>query len=161
MNRDIITIDVSNKPYKKVDGYLRNLKINPERIAISIHENNSKYCPINWGNILPYDHRIKKIILLKMDNLYLYIGSTIDGKKIVYSEAFSEFLLSNSISLVDKQIKTDVIPAKVNFVPKNNAEKVNVYLRVNVYLEKIKNGGIESLTFEERKNLDKLSKIIK
>lgn len=149
MISDIITIDVKNKPYKKMEGYLRFLKIDPLRIAISINKEDSTYRQIIWKNILIDGHRIKKIILLKSGNLFLYIGSAADGKTIVFNEAFSEFILSNSISLDDQQIKADTLP-----------NKANVRQKVNALLDKISKNGYNSLSLDERKQLNSLSKFL-
>ena len=148
MIRDIITIDVTNKHYKKMEGgYLRNLKIDSKRIAISINKEDSTYRQIIWKNILIDGHRIKKIILLKSGNLFLYIGSAADGKTIVFNEAFSEFILS--ISLDDQQIKADTLP-----------NKANVRQKVNALLDKISKNGYNSLSLDERKQLNSLSKFL-
>ena len=121
---------------------------------VSIHENNSKYCPINWGNILPYDHRIKKIILLKMDNLFLYVGFSTDNQTIVYNEQFSKFILLNSILLGDKLIKADTFQDKGKVSQKTDIQKINGFLDI------IKLKGLDSLTFGERRELDNLSESI-
>lgn len=151
MIRDIVTIDVTKKHYKKMGNYLRSLKITSEMIAISVNEINSKYCPINWKDILPHDHRVKKIILLKRDNLFLYIGFSSDNKTIVYNDAFSEFILINS-TLINNM---DLLPSKSKVSQKNNDKKINALL------DKIAFSGIESLTYEERNSLNNLSKFLK
>ncbi|MBP9849311.1 MAG: hypothetical protein KBC58_07710 [Flavobacterium sp.] len=149
MIRDIITIEV-NKPYKKIPGYLRTLKINPERIAISINKMDNTYRQIVWKDILSYDCRVKKIILLKWDNLFLYIGLSSDNQTIVYNEQFSKFILFNSILLADKLVKTDP--------PQCNAKILQK--KINNILDKINRFGINSITLSEKNQLVNLSKFL-
>ena len=96
---------VKNLPYKKMSGYLKAQKINPDLIAVSISFDRSKYVPIDWKNYLPYDHKVVKIVLCKVDNLFLFIGCSRDGETVIYNEEFSKYLLNDESRIEGKMRK--------------------------------------------------------
>ena len=85
----------------------------------------------------------------------MYVGFSKDNQTIVYNEHFSKFILSKSISLDNKSIKTELLPAKVKVVGKNNTQKINDLL------DKLNRFGINSITPGEKNQLDNLSRFLK
>lgn len=147
---NFISIPTKNLPYKKIPGFLKSQKINPNLIAVSISTDGLKFVPIKWDNYLPYGHKIVKIILSKMDNLFIFVGYSYDDKTIIYNNGFSEIILNKEISsriskiIVSKKEDTNTI----------NKTKIG---RIDIILDKIGELGILSLSNEERKELKELS----
>lgn len=150
-----IILQVKNLPYKKIPGYLKSKKINPELVAKSISLSESKYELINWKNYLPFDHQVIKVVLLKFDNLFLFVGHSYNDKSIIYNDSFSEMVLNQTISTKTNQT---ILPKKESL--SNNDNKI---VRINILLDKIaqNDDGIKSLTKEEKKELDELSNKLK
>lgn len=148
----ISTIDllVKNVPYKKMSGFLKSQKINPDLIAISIFNNGKEYVPIEWKNFMPYGHKVVKIILCKMDNLFLYVGCSKDGETIIYNDGFSKQLLSKELNI---EFKTE---SKI-FYTKSYFNKSEL-TRLDILLDKIGHFGIDSLSKNEINELDYLSR---
>lgn len=145
----IQTIDllVKNLPYKKMPGYLKSQKINPDAIAVSITDYGKKYVPIDWKNYLYYNHKVVKVLLCKMYNLFLLVGYSKDGETIIYNDGFSKQLL----------LEGSKISCKTNIY--NSSIQKNKFVRLNELLDKIaKLGGIHSLSKNELNELDYLSR---
>lgn len=144
-----IDLSVKNLPYKKMPGYLKSQMINPVEIAVSIADDGKKYVPIDWKNYLPFGHKVVKIILCKMDTLFLFVGFSNDGKTIIYSDGFSKQLLCEGSKIV----------SKTNICNQDSSIQKNKFVRLNELLDKIKKlGGIDSLTKYELNELDYLSR---
>lgn len=150
MENNLIVISVKDLPYKKMNGVLRSLKINPDFVAKSIAANGQKYCRIRWQDYLVFSHKIKKIILLKKDGLFLFVGHSNNDETIVYNDDFSKSILK--ISCINSEEQS------VSFNPKTNYFKKNKFGRINMFLDQIASFGIESLSEEQIKELDELSK---
>jgi hypothetical protein len=141
---------VKNLPFKKMPGYLKSIKINPDAIAISITDDGKKYVPIDWKNYLPHGHKVVKIILCKKYNLFLLVGYSIDGETIIYNDGFSKQLLNGESKIV----------GKTNICNNHSSNYKYKFQRLDILLDKIghSNSGISSLTDEEKKELIELSK---
>lgn len=145
--RDLL---VKNIPHKKMSGYLKSQKINPDLIAVSISDDRLSYQPIDWKNYLPHSHKVIKIILCKVDNLFLFVGYSKDYETIIYNEEFSRFLLFKE-SKIEYKIEKKISKPKSCF---NESELI----RLNPLLDKISKSGIDSLSKNELNELDYLSK---
>lgn len=156
MIENIITLKVKDLPYKKMKGFLKNHKINPDNIALKVEYSTefTRFIPLlNWQNYLPYSHKVVSILLYKINNIFLLVGHSNNGDSIIYNPEFSKFLLN----LNSKDI--------VKSLPENKQEK-NITLslrndkitRLNILLDKINRQGINSLTIEEKIELETLSK---
>ncbi|MBC5836018.1 hypothetical protein G6N05_14095 [Flavobacterium sp. F372] len=144
---------VKNLPYKKMPGYLKSIKINPDAIAISITDDGKKYVPIDWKNYLPHGHKVVKIILCKKYNLFLLVGYSKDGESIIYNDGFSKHLLHGESNIV----------GKTNICNDHSSNHKYKFQRLDILLDKIghSDSGISSLsnlTNEEKKELIELSK---
>lgn len=141
---------VKNIPYKKMPGYLKSNKIDPNSIAISISNNGSRYKPIDWKDYLYYGHKVVKIILCKKYNLFLLVGYSKDGETIIYNDGFSKQLLNGESKIV----------GKTNICNDHISNYKYKFQRLDILLDKIghSNSGISSLTDEEKKELIELSK---
>ena len=141
---------VKNLPLKKMPGYLKSQKINPDLIAISISDDGKKYVPIDWKNYLPYGHKVVKIILCKKYNLFLLVGYSKDGETIIYNGGFSKQLLHGESNIV----------GKTSICNNDSFNHKYKFQRLDILLDKIgySDSGISSLTDEERKELKELSK---
>lgn len=142
----VLDLLVKDLPFKKMPGFLKTQKINPDLIAISISDDGQKYVPINWKNFMPYGHKVVKIILCKMDNLFLYVGCSKDGETIIYNDGFSKSLL----------LKASGFENKIDL--KGQKAKSNTLIHLDIILDKIGKFGIDSLSIEEKRELDFLSK---
>jgi hypothetical protein len=147
---NFISIPTKNLPYKKMSGYLKSQKINPDLIAVSISDDRLRYVPIEWKNHLYFGHKVVKIILSKMDNLFIFVGYSNDDKTIIYNNHFSEIVLNQEIIP-----KTDQIIVSEKDSTTINKTKIG---RINIILDKIGQFGITSLTDKEKKELKELSK---
>lgn len=151
MENNIVIISVDNLPYKKINGLLKSLKINPDSVAISISIDGQMFIPIKWQNYLIYSHKIKKIILLKEDDLFLFVGYSVDDETIVYNNDFSK-----------KILKTNSLTSKKHSVSSNLKStdfKVTKLLQINELLDKItQSDGLKSLSIDELSKLKILSK---
>ncbi len=155
MTENIIALNVKDLPYKKMKGFLKNHKINPDKVALEVEvsEDFTRFRPLeHWQNYLPFSHRVVKILLLKIDSIFLFVGHSNDGESIIYNPEFSKFLLNINSKQVVKRldnreqetvISTHIIKSKSG--------------RLNMILDKINRLGISSLSSEEKKELDSLS----
>jgi hypothetical protein len=147
---NFISIPTKNLPYKKMPGYLKARKIDPDLIAVSIFDNGQKYVPINWKNYLYFGHKIAKIVLCKIDNLYIFVGYSNDDKSIIYNNSFSEIILSQEINhRLDKTIVTE---NNSTYVTKSNM------LQINTILDFIGQFGVSALSNDKLEQLKELSK---
>lgn len=155
MMENIISLNVKDLPYKKMKGFLKSVKIDPDDIALNVSfcEDFIRFTPlINWQNYLPFSHKVKKIILLKTKNKFLFVGHSNDDETVVYNPVFSKSLLEfgfNPIQFVkelecDKPERTCLIKSKTT--------------RLDTLLDKINSQGISFLSESEKKELDNLSK---
>ena len=147
---NFISIPTKNLPHKKIPGFLKSQKINPNLIAVSISSDGLKFVPIKWDNYLPYGHKIVKIILSKMDNLFIFVGYSYDDKTIIYNNGFSEIILNKEISSRISKI----IVSKKEDTTTINKTKIG---RIDIILDKIGKLGMLSLSNEEKKELKELS----
>lgn len=145
MENNLIVISVKDLPYKKMSGVLRSLKINPDLVAKSIFENGQKYCKIRWQDYMVFSHKIKKIVLLKKDGLFLFVGYSNNDEVIVYNDEFSKSILKIGCNNSEKQT--------VFSNPKTTSIKKSIVERINMLLD-----GFGSLSEEQKKELDELSK---
>lgn len=152
---NFISIPTKNLPYKKIPGFLKSQKINPNLIAVSISTDGLKFVPIKWDNYLPYGHKIVKVILLKTDNVFLFAGYSRDDKTIIYNNSFSEIILNQEIS--PKMDQTIVPKKKSTYYPKSKFVYLDRLL-IDALLDKVSQFGITSLTDKEKKELKELSK---
>lgn len=153
---NIINLNVKDLPYKKMKGFLKNQKINPDNIALRVVvvEEYTHYTPLkNWQNYLPFSHKVVAIVLYKINNLYLFVGHSIDNETIVYNPEYSKSLLTSK--------NTIVVEPKVESKPstkKRSYFKRTKITRLDILLDKINRQGINSLTIEEKNELETLSK---
>lgn len=145
MENSLIVISVKDLPYKKICGVLRSLKINPDLVAKSIFANGQKYCKIRWQDYLVFSHKIKKIILLKKDGLFLFVGHSNNDETIVYNDEFSKEILKIVCNNSERK--------SVFSNPKTTNIKKSIVERINILLD-----GFGSLSEEQKKELDELSK---
>lgn len=155
---NIISLNVKDLPYKKMKGFLKNLKINPDDVAlnVSVCQGFIRFTPlVNWQNYLPFSHKVKKIILLKTKNKFLFVGHSNDDETVIYNPEFSKSLLESGFNpiLLVKQLEEDKPTTK-----KRSYLKRSKVTRLDVLLDKITRLGMNSLTEDERKELDTLSK---
>lgn len=155
MTENIIALNVKDLPHKKMKGFLKNLKINPDKVALEVEvsEDFTRFRPLeHWQNYLPFSHRVVKILLLKIDSVFLFVGHSNDGESIIYNPEFSKFLLNiNSKEVVkpldnreqERVISTHITKSKSG--------------RLNMILDKINALGFDSLSRKEREDLDTLS----
>jgi hypothetical protein len=152
---NIISLNVKDLPYKKMKGFLKNHKINPDDVALKVEISSDfiRYTPlVNWQNYLQFSHKVVRIILLKTKNIFLFVGHSNDGKTIIYNPEFSKLILEfgfNPILLVkqlenDKPERTYILKSKIT--------------RLDMLLDIINRLGINSLSDDEKKELDYLSK---
>lgn len=158
MMENIISLNVKDLPYKKMKGFLKNLKINPDDVALDIIvcQDFIRFTPlINWQNYLPFTHKVKKIILLKTKNIFLFVGHSNDDETVVYSSGFSKLLLESGFNpiLLVKQLEKDKPEIK-----KRTYIKKSKITHLDILLDKINSQGISSLSDIEKKDLDSLSK---
>lgn len=151
---NFISIPINNLRYKKIPGFLKSLKINPDLVAVSISHDGLRYVPMDWKNYLSYDHRVVKIILTKMDNLFLFVGHSKDDKTIVYNNNFSEIVLTRAINPGINEI----IDSKKESTTINETRTVQTCTILDEILDQINKFGILSLSNEQKKELLKLSK---
>ena len=143
---NFISIPTKNLPYKKMHGYLKTQKINPTLIAISISDNGQKYVRIDWKNYLPFGHKVVKVILLKIDNLFLFVGYSKDQINIIYNNAFSEIILNQEISpRIDKTIYS-------------THSKESAVVRIDRILDVVGQFGVSALSNEMLEQLKELSR---
>lgn len=136
-------------------GFLKNHKINPNDVALRLEFSDDLigYAQLtNWQNYLPYSHRVVKIILLKTNNIFLFVGHTNDDETIIYNPGFSKLLLKSKPEIIVKQLDNDKPEIKKKASPKKS--KID---RMDILLDKITRFGISSLTVDERRELDYLS----
>ena len=150
---NFISISINKLPYKKIPRFLKSLKINPDLVAVSISDDGLRYVPIDWKNYLSYDHKVVKIILTKMDNLFLFVGHSKDDKTIVYNNNFSEIVLTRAINpgineIIDSK-KERTYNKKSRFVYLDK-------LLIDELLDKVSQFGISSLSKDELKQLKEL-----
>lgn len=155
---NIICLDVTNLPYKKIKGFLKNHKINQDNIAlkVEISQDFTRYTPLtHWENHLPFSHRVTKIILLKIKSVYLFVGHSTDNENIIYNPGFSKLLLESGFNLVlvVKLLESD----KPELKKRTYFQKRRIS-RLDQLLDKIRRFGINSLDDVEKKDLDALSK---
>ncbi len=141
---------VKNIPHKKMSGYLKSQKINPDLIAVSISDDRLSYQPIDWKNYLPHSHKVIKIILCKVDNLFLFVGYSKDYETIIYNDEFSKILLSKE-SNIEYKIERRISNTKSCF--NNKGLK-----RLDALLDNISKLGIDSLSKNELNELNYLSR---
>lgn len=153
MENTVISIDVENKGSRKVYGYLKYNGIDSTKIISSIDNFGSKN-PINLAQLFTVNHKIKKIFLLKLeDDFFLIIGHFKDGH-LVYNNSFSTILLT----LKNYEI-TDIKETKnQQNHTKTYTAKINYY--VDKILDKINEKGYDTLSIEEKKELNYLSRKI-
>ena len=147
---NFISIPINNLPYKKIPGFLKSLKINPDLVAVSISDDGLRYVPMDWKNYLSYDHRVVKIILTKMDNLFLFVGHSKDDKTIFYNNNFSEIILKQETNpRIDQTI----------FIENNSTygTKSNM-LQINAILDVVGQFGLSALSNDMLEQLKKLSR---
>lgn len=149
---NFISVQIKNLPYKKMSGYLKSQKINPNLVAISISDDGLKYIPIDWKNYLSYGHKVVKIVLCKMNSFFLFVGYSMDDKTIVYNNNFSEIVLNQEIKM-DQIIISEKESTTINETKMGQSDMI-----LDKILDKIGQFGIISLTDEERKELNELSK---
>lgn len=156
MFENIIILNVKNLPYKKMQGFLKNQKINPDNIALRVvvGEEYTHYTPLkNWQNYLPFSHKVVAIILYKINNIFLFVGHSVDNETIVYNPDYSKSLLSSKNTIIVEQ-KVESKPA----TKKRSYFKRSKITRLDILLDKITKMGIVALTDEEKKELEILSK---
>ena len=147
---NFISIPINNLPYKKIPGFLKSLKINPDLVAVSISDDGLRYVPMDWKNYLSYDHRVVKIILTKMDNLFLFVGHSKDDKTIFYNNNFSEIILKQETNpRIDQTI---VIENNSTYGTKSNM------LQINAILDVVGQFGLSALSNDMLEQLKKLSR---
>lgn len=158
MMENIINLNVKDLPYKKMKGFLKSHKINPDYIAlrVEINEDFSRFTPLErWQNYLPYSHKVVSILLYRINNIFLFVGHSIDSNSIVYNPEFSKFLLEINLKQVIKSL--DNSDQEIGISTPITYSKSG---RLNMILDKINRlkGGINSLSIEEKKELDELSR---
>ena len=148
MENNLIVISVKDLPYKKMNGMLTLLKINPDLVAKSISVDSQKYCRIRWQDYLVFSHKIKKIVLLKKDGLFFFVGYSKNNETIIYNDEFSKFILNNGNQTDKGTVKesTSFLKTKLR--------------RIDILLDKVGFFGINSLTADEKNELHQLSKKI-
>jgi hypothetical protein len=153
---NIISINVKNSPYKKMNGLLKSHKIDSKNIALKLKNDYSKFTILSrWQNYLPDSHKVSKILLLKKNKLFLFVGYSNDDKEIIYNPDFSKLILENAVLLSNNQSEVTVTEEKKS---KRKYIKRNKPTRLDILLEKISRSGINSLLDEEKNELDSLSK---
>jgi hypothetical protein len=158
MIENIITLNVKDLPYKKMQGLLKFHKINPDYVALRVEfsEEFTRFTPLErWQNYLPYSHKVVSILLYKINNIFLFVGHSIDSNSIVYNPEFSKFLLEINLKQVIKSL--DNSDQEIGISTPITYSKSG---RLNMILDKINRlkGGINSLSIEEKKELDELSR---
>lgn len=156
MIENIIILNVKNLPYKKMQGFLKNQKINPDNIALRvvIGEEFTHYTPLkNWQNYLPFSHKVVAIILHKINNLYLFVGHSVDNETIIYNPEYSKsLLLSKNTIILEPKVESKPATKKRSYFERRKIT------RLDILLDKITKMGIDALTDEEIKELEILSK---
>lgn len=156
MIENIITLNVKDLPYKKMKGFLKNQKINPDNIALKVEYSSefTRFTPLlNWQNYLPFSHKVTAILLFKIDNIYLFVGHSNNGETIIYNDEFSKFLLNlNSKDIVKS------LPEKKQEINNTLTLSNDKITRLDILLDKINRQGINSLTIEEKNELETFSK---
>lgn len=152
---NIISLNVKDLPYKKMKGFLKNHKINPDKVALKVEvgEEFTRFVPLeNWQNYLQFSHKVVKILFLKINNLYLFIGHSNDGETIIYNPEFSKFLMNINSKQVEKPLDKSEQEGGTSTHFTNNKSG-----RLNMILDKINALGFNSLSRKEREDLDTLS----
>jgi hypothetical protein len=156
MIENIITLKVKDLPYKKMKGFLKNHKINPDNIALKVEYSSefTRFTPLlNWQNYLPFSHKVTAILLFKIDNIYLFVGHSNNGETIIYNDEFSKFLLNlNSKDIVKS------LPEKKQVINKTLSLSNDKITRIDILLDKINKMGLSFLSKKEREELETLSK---
>lgn len=150
MNDNLIVISVEQIPYKKIGGILRSMRINPNLVAKSIATDGLRFVPIRWQNYLIFSHKIKKIVLLKEDDLFLFVGYSVDDETIVYNNDFSKKILKIDSCIIEKRFDFSNTKS-TNF-------KIDKNKQIDILLDKIVQSGINSLSEYEMNQLNYLSK---
>lgn len=156
MIENIITLNVKDLPYKKMKGFLKNHKINPDYVALRVEYSGefTRFTPLlNWQNYLPFSHKVTAILLFKIDNIYLFIGHSNNGETIIYNDEFSKFLLNLNSKDIVKSLPEKKQKKNITLSLRN--DKITC---LNILLDKINRQGINSLTIEEKIELETLSK---
>lgn len=156
MMENIISLNVKDLPHKKMKGFLKNLKINPDKVALNVVvcQDFIRFTPlVNWQNYLPFSHKVKKIILLKTKNIFLFVGHSNDDETVIYNPEFSKSLLESGFNpiLIVKPLENDKTQPKRSYIKKSKIT------RLDILLDKINSQGISSLSDFEKKELDSLS----
>lgn len=155
MMENIITLNVKDLPYKKMKGFLKNHKINPDNIALKVEfsEEFTRFTPLEyWQSYLPFSHKVVTIVLLKMNNFFLFVGHSTNHETVIYNPEFSKLLLNINSKRVVKPLDNRWQKGK----RRHNTKSEIIYL--NMLLDKINTLGFNSLSREEREDLDTLSK---
>lgn len=149
MGNILISINVENKGCRKVYGYFKYHGIDCDKIISSIEDNGNKN-PINLELLFPANHKIKKIFLLRIDDDFYMILGHFKNEIIIYNNSFSNFLSNLKAYEV-----TDKKPVKTQ----QNQTKTYT-TKINYYLDLINKNGCNSLSIEDKKELNYISKKI-
>lgn len=154
---NIISLNVKDLPHKKMKGFLKSLKINPDDVAlnISVSKDFTRFAPlVNWQNYLPFSHKVKKIILLKTKNIFLFVGHSNDDETVIYNPEFSKSLLESGFNpvLIVKPLENDKTQPKRSYIKKSKITRLDMLLDI------INRQGLNSLSDEQKRDLDSLSK---
>lgn len=152
---NIITLGVKDLPYRKMTGLLKSQKINPDKIALKV-EVDDEYTRFivlkDWQNYLPFSHKVVRILLFKIRDVFLFVGHSTDNQTIIYNPEFSKMLLESKWEKEVKQLNDPVGKTK-----KRTYFTKRKITRIDVLLDKITRFGIDSLSGDEQKELDDLS----
>lgn len=155
----MISLDVKNLPYKKMNGLLKTLRIDPSRVALEVSPDFATYIPLkNWQDYLPFSHKVSSVVLFKKHSLYLFVGYSSDDTTIIYNPAFSAFLLKKGVQYPVKQLDFNKeVSVRKNRIYSKKDKTGQLDIILDAILDKISRHGISSLTEEEIKQLDNLS----
>lgn len=156
MIENIITLKVKDLPYKKMKGFLKNHKINPDNIALKVEYSGefTRFTPLEkWQNYLPYSHKVVSILLYKINNIFLFVGHSNNDESIIYNPEFSKFLLNlNSKDIIKS------LPEKKQEINNTLILSNDKITRLDILLDKINKMGLSFLSKKEREELETLSK---
>lgn len=157
MMENVISLNVKDLPYKKMKGFLKNLKINPDKVALNVFVGQDfiRFTPlVNWQNYLPFSHKVKKIILLKTKNIFFFVGYSNDDETVIYNPEFSKTLLESGFNpiLLIEPLENDKTQPKRSYIKKSKITRLDMLLDI------INRLGINALSDEEKRDLESLSK---
>ncbi|MES2811376.1 MAG: DUF6576 domain-containing protein [Bacteroidota bacterium] len=153
MTQNFISIPTENKSNKKVFGFLKHHNINPEKIISSIDNSGNKNS-VNLEFFFPTNHKIKKLFLMKTEDDYFLIIGHLKEESVVFNNFISLFLLN----LQNSEITDRKLPKSQKNNYKTHITKINFYL--DKILDKINEKGYDTLSIEEKKELNYISRQI-